>query len=839
MTTVANELPILAPLSGILVPLSTIPDPVFANKMVGDGVSLDPTSDTLLAPVAGTVVQLHRARHALTIRTTDGIDILIHIGLDTVALKGEGFTPMVREGDGVVVGQPLITFDLDRVGRSARALLTEIIVAEGAHVRRVIPATGPVEAGKSVAMTLVIEGKAAVRSNAAVDAAAVVSAEVALPNPAGLHARPAAVLAAAAKAFTSDIRLKRGADEANAKSVVAIMGLSTRQGDRVAVRAAGPDAARAAATLEKLLAEGCGEAADAAPASAAPPPPAPKAAVSTDPRDLAGVSASPGFAVGRVFRLTRDEIAVPEFGVGVEEELDRLDSALKTARDQIDGLRTGIPADKAKILDAHKELLSDPDLLDAARDGVRSGKSAGFAWRAAFTGQAATLAKLDNPLLRERADDVRDVGTRALRVLAGVTESRVQAPADAILIAEDLTPSDLAAIDRTRVLGFCTVGGGATSHVAIIARSLALPAVVGIDPAALAVENGALVVLDADKGFLRREPTPDELSAARDRLAALALRRESERAAAHDAARTTDGHAVEVVANIRNAADARDAIAAGADGVGLLRSEFLFDDRPDAPGEDEQAAAYLAVAEVLGPNRPLVIRTLDVGGDKPLAYLPLPKEDNPFLGLRGIRVGLERPDLLRTQLRAILRTADVSNLHIMFPMIASIDELREAKAVAAEESASLGKTAKIGVMIEVPAAAVMAEILAAEADFFSIGTNDLTQYVLAMDRGHAKLAKRADALHPAVLRMIKMTVDGAHARGKWVGVCGGLASEPIAVPALIGLGVDELSVSAPAVASVKAAVRAVSLADCRDIAGRALALGTAAEVRALLGSVVR
>jgi multiphosphoryl transfer protein len=299
---------------------------------------------------------------------------------------------------------------------------------------------------------------------------------------------------------------------------------------------------------------------------------------------------------------------------------------------------------------------------------------------------------------------------------------------------------------------------------------------------------------------------------------------------------TTDGHRVEVVANIGDAKDARNAMTKGAEGVGLLRSEFVFLDRPRAPSEDEQAALYREIAEAVGGDRPLVIRTLDVGGDKPLPYLPIPREDNPFLGERGIRVGLDRPEILRTQVRAILRAADAgARLHVMFPMIATLPEWRAARGVFEEESQRLGvDSVPLGIMVEVPSVAIMAPTFAAEVDFFSIGSNDLTQYTLAMDRGHPKLAPQVDGLNPAVLRLIQLAVDAAHDHGKWVGVCGGIGADPQAVPLLVGLGVDELSVSIPTIPSVKAQIRGLSLTDCQALAAEAITQDTAAAVRALV-----
>jgi phosphocarrier protein FPr/phosphocarrier protein len=821
-----------------MVPLDTVPDPVFAQKMVGDGVSIDPTSDELLAPLPGKVTQLHRAGHAVTITGDNGLEVLLHIGLDTVMLRGEGFTPLVKEGDIVATGQPLIRFDPLVVGARAASLLTQMVIANGDLVTRYVPAKGLVTAGTDAALSVELVG-GAVEEETTGATGAILSDEVTLPNPAGLHARPAAVLAVEAKKYKSDIRLLRGSDSANAKSVVSLMGLATNFGDKVRVQAAGPDAAEAAGALARLLAAGSGEkpgdAPAPAPGAAAASPAADTRTAPADANELTGVSASPGLAVGKVVQFRQEVIDVREAGESPQRERALFDSARHDARQQIEALKARLTdPSKAQILDAHLELLEDPDLNDMAIRSISEGKSAGFAWRDAFQQQAAMLEKLDNPLLRERAGDIRDVGRRVLGLLAGVKEARIDVPDESILIAEELSPSDTASLDRSKVLGFCTTTGGATSHVAILARSLGIPAICGIDEDALQLANGTPVVLDGSRGSLRRNPSAGELEKAHERIRRQTAKREDEKLAASKVAMTADGHRVEVVANIRNAQEARDAVAAGAEGVGLLRSEFLFDDRDTAPSEDEQAAEYCAVAEALGRERTLVVRTLDVGGDKPLSYLPLPREDNPFLGLRGVRVSLDRPDIFRTQLRAILRAAPIGNLHVMFPMITTIEEVRAARKILSEEAGDRADSVKVGVMIEVPAAALIAEPLAREVDFFSIGTNDLTQYTLAMDRGHPKLAKQADALHPAVLRLIGMTVDGAHKHGKWVGVCGGIASDAMAVPVLVGLGIDELSVSVPAVGSIKAQLARLTMDEARKLAGEVLQLGTAAEVRALL-----
>ncbi|OHX20150.1 phosphoenolpyruvate--protein phosphotransferase [Chromobacterium sphagni] len=829
MGTTAPRLDVLAPLSGWLVPLDSVPDPVFAGKMVGDGVSLDPTSGSLLAPVAGVVSNLHSAHHALTITTAEGVEVMVHIGIDTVMLKGEGFFPLVEQGQQVSAGQALIDFDIDQVGRNAASLLTQIIVTNGESVHSMQAAQGMVHAGRDVVLSLQLANGQAVAQRQ--DGEPKLSADIVIGNPAGLHARPAAVFASKAKSFSSDIQLLLADKEANAKSVVAVMGLATKLGDAVRIRAHGGDAAAAIAELTQLLNDRCGEKPGEAPQA---PAEAPIAIQQQDnDKQLVGVGASPGIAIGRIVHHRLQEFDVPEQGKGGNIEQQSFARAAEEAAAQIELVKAQLsdPAKQA-ILSMHQELLQDPDLLALTYTGLAEGKSAGWAWRAAFSAYSARLEAQDNPLLRERANDIRDVGRRVLALLAGIKQAALELPAGSILIAEDLAPSDTAALDPSKVMGFCTRTGGATSHVAILARSLGIPAICGISQAALKLPEGRQVILNGSEGTLAIAPNAAELAAAEQEIARLAERRADEAKGSMQPAATRDGVRVDVVANIRNAADAREAVAKGAEGVGLLRSEFLFDNRDTAPTEAEQAAEYCAVAEALGKDRPLVVRTLDVGGDKPLSYLPLPKEDNPFLGLRGIRVSLDRPDLLRTQLRAILQAAPLTQLHIMFPMVASLEELRAAKAVLVEEQQSCGQhDVKVGIMVEVPSAAVLAARFAPEVDFFSIGTNDLTQYVLAMDRGHPQLAKQADALHPAVLNMIAMTCDGARAHGKWVGVCGGLASDERAAPLLVGMGVSELSVSTPAVASVKATLARWSLAECQQLANDVLALSTVTDVR--------
>jgi phosphoenolpyruvate-protein phosphotransferase len=822
-----QQLQLLAPLSGVLMALEQVPDPVFSGRVIGDGLCIDPTSSTLCAPLAGVISNVQASGHAVSITDDHGVQVLMHIGLDTVNLGGQGFTRLVEEGQRVVAGQALIEFDADYIALHARSLLTLMLVVSGEPFTWLIAPSGQVETGQ---LLLELAGaQSSGEAPAVTEGQAVFSALLKLPNPNGLHARPAAVFAQAAKGFSAKIYLHKQQAQANAKSLVAVMALQTAFGDSVQVSAVGEDADAAINTLTRLLAEGCGETVAAV---------APVEVVETEALTLLrGVCASPGSALGQVVQISEPVFDVSEFGGGADVERAALANALIEADLALQHLRdTAAGEAEAEIFKAHQELLEDPGLLDQAQALIDAGKSAAFAWRAATEETAIMFRQLGSALLAERAADLTDVGRRVLKLLLGIGEQALELPQGSILIADQLTPSQTAGIDTRKVLGFATVGGGATSHVAILARACGLPSICGVPVQMLALSNGTQVLLDADKGELHVDPDPAAIKQWQARHAQQRQRHEHELANATLAARTRDGHHVEVSANVASLAETEQAMALGGAGVGLLRSEFLYLGRNHAPSHDEQVNTYSAIARSVGPAHNLVVRTLDVGGDKPLAYVPMDSETNPFLGVRGIRLCLERPQLLREQFRAMLGCCDLTRLHIMLPMVTQLSELRLARQMLDEEILAQGLTQrpKLGIMIEVPAAALMADLFAPLVDFFSIGTNDLTQYTLAMDRDHPRLASQADSFHPSVLRLISMTVKAAHAHGKWVGVCGAMASERLAVPLLLGLGVDELSVSVPMIAPVKATVRELALADCQIIAQQVLGLESAGQVREAL-----
>jgi phosphocarrier protein FPr len=497
---------------------------------------------------------------------------------------------------------------------------------------------------------------------------------------------------------------------------------------------------------------------------------------------------------------------------------------------------------RAAIFDAHRLFLEDEALLGPARAGIEAGATAPRAWHDAIAAVAGAWEEIDDEYQRARAADLRSVGTQVLAHLLGVDAPRPTLQEPGVLVAADLAPADAAALDPATALGVATAFGGATSHAAVLARSLGVPAVVGLGEALLDVAEGTTLALDGDEGIVLVDPRPEVVERFEARRRERAEVDRAARAEALAPASTRDGLLVEVAANVGTPDDVAAATAAGCDGVGLFRTEFLFMGRDAMPSEDEQQAAYRAAAEGLD-GRPMIIRTLDAGADKPIPYLAQPAEANPFLGVRGLRLGLERPELLRTQLRAILRVAADHPLKVMFPMVATLGELRRgreavdgARASLLAEGATVPDRLDVGVMVEVPSAALIADRLAAEADFFSIGTNDLTQYVLAAERGNERVAQIADALHPAVLALIERTAAAAAALGRWTGVCGELAADPLAAPLLIGLGVRELSMGAPAIPHVKRAVRATDLERAGALARTALGLASAEEVRELLGT---
>ena len=815
-----SRLQVAAPLAGFALPLSKVPDPVFAQGLAGDGVAIDPVGETLHAPCRGTVMTLPAGRHALSL-DCGAAQLLMHVGIDTVALRGSGFELLVRDGDRVEPGQPLMRFSLDRIARGAPSAVTPILVSgpAGATISR--RATGRLVA---VGDFLFEVGALAVADSPAATSQPSDRRTFIVPFEHGLHARPAALVAAALKGLDADVVFAAHGREANARSAVAMMTLGVHAGEAVEVLFTGRDAAAACGAIERLLAT-------PSQAVAARPVRAPDRASGA----LRGVTAVRGLAIGVAVPLSTPDISVVETSDDPAAEQRALDDAIAAVLKRLESRAAETRGLQHDILVAHAELVTDPELARRAVEAIGRGSTAAFAFREAVRESAATLAALPDARLRERAADLRDVGHQVVAELTGTPHQGLQnLPEHAILIAEELWPSQLIGLDASRLAGLATSGGGATSHVAIIAAAMGIPAVVALGAGVLAIRPGAALVLDADAAVLNVDPDPAAMAAARSQMESAAALQRRDRARAGEPATTTDGVHIAVYCNVGSAAEAAAAVEQGAEGCGLLRTEFLFLDRREPPDESEQAEVYSQVARALG-GRPLSIRTLDAGGDKPIAYLPQPHEDNPALGLRGLRTSLARPDLLATQLRAILRTGHAGPCRILLPMVTEVAEVRTVREAldVARSSLGPGPMPPMGVMIETPSSALLAEQLVREVDFVSIGTNDLSQYALAMDRTHPELARRLDAMHPAVLRLIDCAAAAARAHGREAAVCGGLGSDPVAVPVLIGLGIRELSAVPAMIPRIKGLIRELRVVDCEALAREAIARSSAADVREL------
>ena len=562
-------------------------------------------------------------------------------------------------------------------------------------------------------------------------------------------------------------------------------------------------------------------------------------------KTLSGIPASRGICIGPVFQFLRQELIVAECKVdNTQKEIDRLDAAIKVAKDQISGIYekalTEASKADAEIFQAHLMILEDPELLSEAKKKIEQEHcSADFAMKETAQAFSNMMAAMNDEYFAARATDIMDVGNRVLRILLGVAESPTASlHTPSIIVADDLTPSDTVLLDKSLVVGFCTARGSATSHTAILARGLGIPAVAGAGEEVLAQETGSKIILDGTKGQVILGPTEAALQDYEKRIETAKTMRDASMKHAHEAAMTLDGRQVEVVANIGNVEGAHSSVENGAEGVGLLRTEFLYLERSSLPTEEEQYQAYRAILDVFG-QMPVVLRTLDVGGDKEIPYMGLEAESNSFLGQRALRLCLVRPDIFKPQLRAALRAGVDRNLKIMFPMVATASEVRSARKMLEECRAELHAEGKpcadnieIGIMVEIPSAAVVADQLAKEVDFFSIGTNDLCQYTMAADRTNPKVASLSNAFYPAVLRLIKMIIDAAHAEGKWVGMCGELAGEPLAAPILLGLGLDEFSMSPPMVPTVKQILRSLNAQEMKALADAVLQLETPQEIQA-------
>ncbi|WP_243298770.1 phosphoenolpyruvate--protein phosphotransferase [Bacillus litorisediminis] len=562
------------------------------------------------------------------------------------------------------------------------------------------------------------------------------------------------------------------------------------------------------------------------------------------PNILKGIAASSGIAIAKAYRLVEPNLDVSKKTIeNTHDEIERFQNAISQSTTELEALRDNtkkkLGADKAAIFEAHLLVANDPEFLGPVKEKIDAEKvNAEFALQEVSAMFVSMFEQMENEYMRERASDIKDVTKRILAHLLGVklpTPSLIAE--EVIVIAEDLTPSDTAQLNKDFVKGFATDIGGRTSHSAIMARSLEIPAVVGTKEVSKTVENGTIIIVDGLNGEVYIDPTPEVIEKYKRDQDAYEKQKQEWAKLVNEKTVTADGHHVELAANIGTPADLKGAHANGAEGIGLYRTEFLYMGRDELPSEEEQFEAYKTVLEGM-EGKPVVVRTLDIGGDKELPYLNLPKEMNPFLGFRAIRLCLEEQDLFRTQLRALLKASPYGNLKIMFPMIATIDEFRQAKSILEDESKKLiqegievSDNIEIGIMVEIPSTAVLADQFAKEVDFFSIGTNDLIQYTMAADRMNERVSYLYQPYNPSILRLIKMVIDAAHANGKWAGMCGEMAGDEKAILILLGLGLDEFSMSATSILKARSLIKKLSLADMKQLADKVLQMSSYEEVK--------
>ena len=792
--------------------------------------------DDLENPLGTDVMQVHAAIES--VYSDDGVVILMDLGSALMSAEmALEFLSAEQRGNVHLCAAPLVE----------GAIAAVVAAASGANVDRVMAEARGALAAKAAQLGDDYDPTSA--SSGLVENQEENNTEeirIQIGNKMGLHARPAAKFVATANQFKSQIRvqnLTKNSEAVRGESINEVAMLGARCDDELAIFATGGDAHEALSALKTLIENNFGE-----PQAVDDPPlvaPLPSKKLSHD-ASLQGIPASAGVVIAPIVRYQPVVLTVEERHIDdLEAEWQRLQVVLNTAYQEIQTLlshaSTQIGDSEAAIFDAHLLFLSDPALLETVRHRIyQHNLNAEAAWQATVEEIAAGYRKMDDTYMQERAADMIDVGQRVQQLLGGSVTNPPKLSQPAILVAKDLTPSDTAQLDSSLVLGICITQGSATSHSAILARSLGIPAVVGAPAKILQLKDRTMVALDGETGKIWIEPKKSIQAELQAKQQEWEDAQNQALASIHQLALTRDGRQIKVLGNISGIKDAQTALKMGAEGFGLLRTEFLYLDRTTAPTEAEQFSIYQEIAQLLD-NQPLIIRTLDVGGDKPLPYLQKSLESNPFLGWRGIRFCLDNLDLFKTQLRAILRASSGHKIKVMFPMIATLAEAQRTKTILNEVQTELrqanipfDENMEVGMMIEIPSAVAIADQLAAEVDFFSIGSNDLSQYITAADRTNPRVAKLADGLHPAVLRMINQTIQAAHQAGIWVGLCGELASDPQAIPILVGLGIDEISLNPHAIPKIKQAIAQLTFTEAEAIAQAALKLDSSDCVRMLV-----
>jgi phosphoenolpyruvate-protein phosphotransferase len=825
-----NILKVFPPLNGILYDITKTPDEAFAMKVLGDGVAVDPLSNKIYAPVSGRVKFIYRTKHAIII-SSNSIDVLIHIGLETVKLNGVGFSLSVKEGDSVKCGDVIGEFDIDYVATNSKSLISPVIVLDLDPEKFKIKTNISETTDFNVPIFEIIATNEIILNQKKMAENLLISDEIIVLNPQGIHARPASQIASKVKELKSDVYIEKDGAQINAKSIVEILGLAINQNDKIRIKSSSKEAIDIITSLIIGIKEDKLESVANLDISYL---------AKVEDNKYYGVFAVEGLAIGKFCYKKDIKFTFTENCDDYNLELDKLveiyDLAKNNIKNEIKNLTHG---DMQSILSSHLELLDDPVIYEHIVNVIKENKTIAFAISKVLDEQCEKISKLNSKLIVERQSDLKDIKKRLLLLLDSTQILSQNYDEKTILVAEDFTPSEIISLNKN-IVGLVSVKGGTTSHVSILAKSLDIPLLIGVSPSILTLNINDISILSTKNNYLNVKPSLEELSEIKKEIELIKTTREKSLSLANEEAITLDFVKINCLGNIANLVEAEQLHINGADGVGLFRTEFVFIDKDNAPSFEDQLCIYKEIIAKSKPNYPFVIRTLDIGGDKKLSYLNNFKEYNPVLGVRGIRLCLYYKDLFINQLKAIL-VQNSPNLKIMIPMVSDILEFREVKKICHEiiDELKLNVKFELGIMVEVPSVAIMSDIFAKEVDFFSIGTNDLTQYTLAIDRENSILAKKLDHLHPSVLRNIKLVIDGAKYYQKNVSVCGQMASEKMAIIVLIGLGIRSLSMNLVNIPDNKEFIRSLSYEKCKQIAENCLQLATANEVRVYLQQFVK
>ncbi|MEN9391391.1 MAG: phosphoenolpyruvate--protein phosphotransferase [Pseudomonadota bacterium] len=825
----AQVINVYAPLIGVALNIESVPDPVFANIMVGDGIAIDPLDNKIYAPFDGVIKNIPKSMHAITISHKLGFEVLIHIGIETVELDGVGFKILVKEGDNVEAGQIIGEFDLDYVSKAAKSLITPVIFPDlnAANFSIVKLPIKLATLSKPILQINVNEIQDSMTNNDSKHTQ-LKSEAVTIKNLHGIHARPAAKLANLAKTFSSDIWIEKNNKKVNMKSISSIMKLAIVCKDEVYITADSIEIINQVIELFNNFVDNQTEASEKLV----------KSDNLVSDSKFYGVIASAGVITGKIMQRKEIKFDFVETCVNPAFEEESLFAAIKIVIKDIqynlDQIKDS-DNEYRDILNSHLFILNDPQIIDDTVNYIKNNYSAAYAFNQVILNNCNELINSNIPYLMERQNDLKDIRNRVLLELDGAKAQSLILNEPTILIADELTTSDLTKIDKN-IVGLVSITGGTTSHVAILAKVKGIPLLVNVNNNIMNVEPGVEAVLDCNNGYLDINPDPAMIIEIKRIISEIKRKREESLLTATQVAVTQDKLEVNCYANITKASEVEKLLENGGKGIGLFRTEFIYFDRIKQPTVEEQVEVYNSIAQNL-QGLPFTVRTLDAGGEKVVEYINLPFETNPELGVRGIRLSLLNKHLLVEQLTALLKL-NIDNLRIMIPMISTLEEYYEVEQIFKQLKNELNNNKKIelGIMVEVPSVVFMAEKFAAAVDFFSIGTNDLSQYTLAIDRQNSLLASRIDHLHPAVINSISMVAVAAKKYNKAVSVCGIMASEKLAIVILIGLGINNLSMPINIIAENKSFIRQLSYADCYESTQECLKMSTTAEIRNYLSN---